>query len=630
MSADLFAAFEDVEKPPPPQGQPPKASSQASPFTNDPFSSVVRNALNTSSRPEQNKPPFTQQWNNKTASWGGQLPKNQQSLSSSTRTSTPLQPTQSKAQEDDDDDDGWGDFEVAPSVVRSSTTPVIATAPAPTPAPALSGPTTQQSQRTRVVRASTMDLMTNNLLELDSLSAWRDGARAPSRTQAPPKQTRAPAPAPAPAPTVAPSKSSQRTFNTNPNVLFDADDFEGEKIDEGDDDDDFGEFETVASPIQTGPDLLTHDISLRPGNTKIQSAQRPQGLNLGKPAFYPQAPRSPSFQERNPFPGLAIAPASKKEPANEPLTSPTTAWPSIDPTKSAGGDSVSGDWAASDSSNKKTRPNTKQGDSSWDWDSEEPIPPQPANIQASAVAPKPKDSTWDWDPDPVDIKTEQQNDRPEDDLPPTNVPPPSILLSMFPQLFDQANTSLYKPVGGQSLSIKNRVLSNPKTIEFLKGYVALATVAARIIAGRKLRWHRDKFLSQRMTISAAGSKGMKLAGVDKTQAAHEDREAADVVANWKEHIGRLRSAVAAANSSIKNNAEQLKIPEISESMQIQTEKVAPTAPKACLVCGLKRNERVAKVDHEVEDSFGEWWVDHWGHLGCKRFWVQHEKTLRQR
>ncbi|EMR65409.1 putative serine threonine-protein kinase ppk6 protein [Eutypa lata UCREL1] len=215
-------------------------------------------------------------------------------------------------------------------------------------------------------------------------------------------------------------------------------------------------------------------------------------------------------------------------------------------------------------------------------------------------------------------------------MPPTNIPPPSILLSIFPELFSKANQSLYQPVSGQSFSIKKRILSDPKTIEFLKGYLVLTTVTARVIAGRRLRWHRDKFLSQRMSISTAGSKGMKLASVDKAETAREDREATDVVAAWNEQVGRLRSAVAAANSSLKTSADHLKIPDIKETMQVQTAKVVPTAPKACLICGLKRDERIAKVDYEVEDSFGEWWADHWGHASCKRFWLQHETALRQR
>ncbi|KAK3946099.1 hypothetical protein QBC46DRAFT_414859 [Diplogelasinospora grovesii] len=112
---------------------------------------------------------------------------------------------------------------------------------------------------------------------------------------------------------------------------------------------------------------------------------------------------------------------------------------------------------------------------------------------------------------------------------------------------DLANTSLLKPISAQLASVQDRVLSDEATLIFLRCYLTLATVAARIIAGRKLRWHRDKLLMQKMSISAAGGKGgMKLAGVDKQQSAHEDREAAEVVDVWKKQVGRLRSAVAAA------------------------------------------------------------------------------------
>lgn len=171
---------------------------------------------------------------------------------------------------------------------------------------------------------------------------------------------------------------------------------------------------------------------------------------------------------------------------------------------------------------------------------------------------------------------------------------------------------------------------------FLRGYLALATVAARIIAGRRLRWHRDKFLSQSMTISAAtgGKGGMKLAGIDKSQSAREDREAADVAVAWKDVVGRLRTAVAAANAAIAKDAaalgRPLKVPELAETMRVETVKGAITAPKACVVCGLKRDERVARVDFEVEDSFGEWWVEFWGHRECRNFWVEHEVALRSR
>ncbi|OTA59920.1 hypothetical protein K449DRAFT_384657 [Hypoxylon sp. EC38] len=616
MSADLFAAFEDSSKPTQSKGQ------LSSAFTSDPFSFAINNATNTSTRVGQHAGPISQQWGNERASWSGQFRNAQQSFSTSGWTGAQLQSTQPKVQADEEeDDDGWGDFEVAPSVnppPAPSATAVVSSRPA-----------VEESQnpgqrRTRVVRASTIDLMTNNLLDLDISSTPENGVRQPSITQGSSKQAKQPAPK------ITPSKAPKKAANADPNVLFDADDFNGEHQEDGGEDD-FGEFETVASPLSAAPDLLSNDFYSPPATAKPRASQMLSGLNLTESGSYPQAPRSPSFQDRNPFPGLAVSPPQKqnKQPANDPKTSPVTAWPSLDAQQPAEGDGFGDDWGTFDDLPKKqNKSKTKRPNANWDWDSVTPAQPNLTKTQVSVTAPEPKDSSWDWDP--VDIKTEKQANEPKDDLPPTNVPPPSVLLSVFPQLFDQANTSLYKPISGQPFPVKNRILSDPKTIEFLRGYLTLATVAARVIAGRKLRWHRDKLLAQRMTISAAGSKGMKLAGVDKAQAAREDREAADVIAYWKEYVGRLRSAVATANSSLKNNAGQLKIPEISESMQIQTEKMVPSAPKPCIVCGLKRNERIAKVDYEVEDSFGEWWVDHWGHLACKRFWLQHESTLRQR
>ncbi len=151
------------------------------------------------------------------------------------------------------------------------------------------------------------------------------------------------------------------------------------------------------------------------------------------------------------------------------------------------------------------------------------------------------------------------------------------------------------------------------------------------MAGRKLRWHRDKFLAQGMAISAAGGKGgMKLAGVDRAQAARDDREAADVLAAWRQHVGRLRSAVAAANSTIAEARAHLRIPELGEHMAAQAAQMALAAPRPCLVCGLKRDERIKGVDVAVEDSFGEWWVEHWGHRACRNFWLEHEAKLRSR
>jgi hypothetical protein len=92
----------------------------------------------------------------------------------------------------------------------------------------------------------------------------------------------------------------------------------------------------------------------------------------------------------------------------------------------------------------------------------------------------------------------------------------------------------------------------------------------------------------------------------------------------------LRSTVAVANSSIKNASTHLAIPEINETMHVKTQEGALKAPKPCIICGLKREERVTQVDVQVEDSFGEWWVEFWGHRACKNFWLEHESKLKHR
>ena len=56
-----------------------------------------------------------------------------------------------------------------------------------------------------------------------------------------------------------------------------------------------------------------------------------------------------------------------------------------------------------------------------------------------------------------------------------------------------------------------------------------------------------------------------------------------------------------------------------------------TAVHACALCGLKREERVAKVDVGVHDSFGEWWVEGMSmHLLCRNFWEEHKGRLKSR
>ncbi|KAK3296006.1 uncharacterized protein B0H64DRAFT_442348 [Chaetomium fimeti] len=657
MSADLFALFGDAPETADPQqtqqtqtqGIPNNTSTTAAPAASDPFSFI---SSASSTLPPQNAqqtaqwPPFQQTTTGQSASWLTSPVSEPQTSNAwgdigslgglgnfqSQATALPISQKPVPAEEDDD---GWGDFEVAPT--SPPTQP-----PMPT--------TVSNPPRAQVTRMPTIDMMTNKLVDLNLDSSapepygqqpsWEDS----SKTQQPQKPVR----------------------NPDPNVLFDAD-FEVEHGAD-DDDDDFGDFETgtpaTAIPPQIAPpksavDLLSLDPDPVPA-AAVSTKKQPPGLTLSNTALqaneasYPEVPKSPygSFQNRKPEPvkqlqvkpptlakalqGSSAASLSAiqdddfgdnwEEFENIPDPKPTTAKPKPK--------------AAS-----KTKPTPKPpADAAvapeWEWQDwggqdDQPSPPTTTTTaKAKTTTTKPKTTTT------TSTTTQPPQEEPPSPKgpPPTNIPPPAILLSLFPTLLDLASTTLLKPLLTLPTTspAHQRVLAAPATLTFLRGYLALARVAARLIAGRKPRWHRDRFLAQGMSISAVpagggGQRGMKLAGVDKGRAAHDDREAAEVAAVWKRQVGRLRSVVAgvaAAHSG--EGVVGLRVPEVAVGLAVATAKGVPTAPRACVVCGLRRDERVAKVDGEVEDSFGEWWVEFWGHRECRNFWVGHESELRSR
>ncbi|KAL9087347.1 MAG: hypothetical protein Q9159_003693 [Coniocarpon cinnabarinum] len=217
--------------------------------------------------------------------------------------------------------------------------------------------------------------------------------------------------------------------------------------------------------------------------------------------------------------------------------------------------------------------------------------------------------------------------------PQSNVPPPTILLSVFPSVAETAKMHFFDPLSNVSSDdgAQQAAYAQTQVHAYLSDLLALSIVLARIVAGRKTRWKRDTWLAQSMRISQASaggrSGGMKLAGLDRAENAREERDVADAVRAWRSILGRLRSAVNAARSDLGP------VPEIKEdyALRIATEKDgAVLAPKQCVLCGLKRNERIVKVDHDVQDSFGEWWVEHWGHKDCARFWETYEGSLKGR
>ncbi|KAI9785203.1 MAG: hypothetical protein M1839_000841 [Geoglossum umbratile] len=454
-------------------------------------------------------------------------------------------------------------------------------------------------------------------------------------------------------------------------------------------DDEFGEFETstappplISAPLISAPLVPTPLVPSRPTHSpSLSSSPRTSRTFKGSalsteslavdipPSPYPQAPKSPSFKERNPFAGISIAtsPAPKvgKDKEKKKTNSPTpiTAWPSFEPPMPAPykDSPIPGDeqnhWRDfPDSPVEADEVDGRQRrDSGAGWifpvpapkitdippkTPPEPIKPSPPTPyqgvphQAVNTASGNAPST----PFPSDSELAAAPALPRA-VPPTNVPPPSILLSLFPPLFNLPQSSLLGSLSTRSPSVKSLILTNPSTITFLKAYLALATVAAHIIAGRKNRWKRDTHLAQGTKIgpAARGGGGMKLTGIDRTETRKEDREVAEVVRAWKEQLGPFRSVLMAVASA--NNTEGAKgvplprIPEISSSLTIRPVPESQggiKAPQHCALCGLHRDERVDKVDIDVQDSFGEFWVGFWGHRTCRNFWEEHREKLAQR
>lgn len=367
----------------------------------------------------------------------------------------------------------------------------------------------------------------------------------------------------------------------DPNVLFDADDL-SEQEDDEDDFDDFENAEEITAPARSRVETTKDRASTMPSMDILGLDETPPRSNMYHNAKPPNGERTSTivWQEPTatyPQPPAAIIPKEEEDFWDDFETSA--------PVKAS-------------TSSKQDSPPSSTGD----------IPRRPQK------APLDEQST----------------------LPPTNVPPPAVLLSIFPAVFADADEALFNTIAKLDMKQKQMLLAHPASHQFLKRYLGHCTALARIIAGRKVRWKRDQRLSQSMRIgpAAAGGKGgMKLTGLDKSEVAKEDREVVDVLRLWKVQIGKLRTAVTAA-SAAPGLPKLPSVPEITDQMSVKTLKSVEgglTAPQPCALCGLKREERVAKVDLEVDDSFGEWWVQGMNmHLACRNFWEEFEKRLKSK
>lgn len=209
---------------------------------------------------------------------------------------------------------------------------------------------------------------------------------------------------------------------------------------------------------------------------------------------------------------------------------------------------------------------------------------------------------------------------------PSNIPPPSVLLPLFPPILSEISTSVLQPF--LALPSASRTPS-PSLRTFLTSHQNLLQVLAHVIAGRKHRWRRDKRLAAATRIGPGG--GLKLAGLDKAEPAREDAQVDEVLRAVRMHVGPLRAVVGAVNAA---GGSVGAVPDLAGVMPVRTATSAEGAvvgTVACGLCGLKREERVAKFDVEVLDSFGEWWIEKTNmHLGCWRFWEGFKHRLGQR
>ncbi|RMZ84487.1 hypothetical protein DV738_g675, partial [Chaetothyriales sp. CBS 135597] len=167
---------------------------------------------------------------------------------------------------------------------------------------------------------------------------------------------------------------------------------------------------------------------------------------------------------------------------------------------------------------------------------------------------------------------------------PTNVPPPSLLLSFLPTTF----LGLLDSKDGPS------------------EIIGTFRVASRVIAGRSLRWKRDTLLSQSTRIAAAGRPGgMKLASMNKSENLAEEREAAELVQVWNRNLAKLQAALGRDKVTVRAGAGLGLRLATNIAVKTATGPAILEARVACALCGLKRNERTTGVDDNTEDVTSE-------------------------
>ena len=393
-------------------------------------------------------------------------------------------------------------------------------------------------------------------------------------------------PTPSPVPPLTLVPQHPQIFDEN-NVLFDAN---------GDDDeDDFGDFEAVEEVIPAGSATKANALPVTGSKKSQPTVAVPDLLDMDL-----ETGEQPLTQV-NYLKDSGIGGAYRKT-----ATAEDDMWGDFEDTHTL--ESLE---LARSQINEAAQQTTDSNGASADFkdDDWEPFDDKPAlpAAQASALL-SPQKSLQKITPQPVPTKasTTTATQRP------INIPPPSSLLQLLSAVF--------------RLLHKDNVNGNGSKPELAGRIMLVFRSASRIVAGRALRWKRDTGLAQSVRIGQAGkSGGMKLTAVNKGEMTKEDRDAEDLVQDWSKHLHEFNSILAQAGLAQHRLKLSSAIP-----LKISKQSNGTDNSKQCALCGLKRTERIGDVDASVDDLFGEFWIEFWGHRDCCDFWSSYNNSLSQR
>ncbi|KAK6372107.1 hypothetical protein LTR64_004022 [Lithohypha guttulata] len=397
------------------------------------------------------------------------------------------------------------------------------------------------------------------------------------------------------------------------NVLFDAERFEPEGVSKHDDDDDFGDFEQSSPTVSQSNtvaeiqsqhlsdnllDLDNHetgDNNMFVGNTQFKSARPTKSTPVYNTSRAQNDPALDLVGIDEDWGAFEDVPWSVNPSA-------ATGWqPSVkhSTTSKTHAQRTPVRLRALTKPSRQDAMNTGNNDpDAWDEF-------QFDETESEAVPHSTSNQQTQRQPDTSTVPQPKHNERP------VNVPPPAVLLNLLPKVFSALSA------GSQCQST-----SPDLGLHIAEAY----RVCARIIAGRSLRWKRDNNLAQSMRIGAAGrSGGMKLTAIDKGESRREDQEAEEAIASWSRLSHRLNAAMV--RFKVQKPPMSLST---TLAARMATGPDVLSAQHPCPTCGLKRNERINGIDVKVSDTFGEFWIEHWGHKDCYDFWYRYNELLDHR